>query len=372
MCHGITDGFPCDCEQYDPPLDPEAPTRCRECAHGRSKHVLTPSTTQFPLLGETKKSVLDVFAARAAETVSDRLPANARVTDLAGARNDALKHYRLKSNKEDSGDKKPKKAVGIVHSTILALFSDAFLYKDEKSSSPLDTRWFILSREHSIVPNRNPTGADVVKFKKVADNIVTAYIALKKTIPNSVYTGWYTPKVVETSSVTSNDDIVMGSDDFFDESSSNHNPSKDPDAGSDVNENPAQATSGYDTHIAPTASKRKRDSLDSTEQEQPVKKLKLAVDRGITTNAVASSSKVPPLFIGSMSPSPSYLRTPSLSLPRILRASKASKCSCLRVSPPPSFVMSDLSGAYDATMSRNISSSPYINPWHPDYQPPRH
>ncbi|KAF8180716.1 hypothetical protein K438DRAFT_1768262 [Mycena galopus ATCC 62051] len=257
-----------------------------------------------------------------------------------------------------------------------ALFSDAFLYKDEKSSSPLDTRWFILSKERSVmrvVPNRNPTGADVVKFKKIADNIVTVYIALKKTIPESVYTGWYTPEVVETSSVASNDDIAMGSDDFFDESSSDYNLSKDPDASSDIDDNPAQLITGrYDTRIAPTASKRKRDSLDSVEQEQPVKKLKLIVNRGITTNAVASSSKVPPLFItGSPSPSPSYFRTPSLSpAPLILRASKASECSCLRVSPPPIFVMSELSSAYDATMSRDVSSGPYINPWHPDYQPP--
>ncbi|KAF8144147.1 hypothetical protein K438DRAFT_1993127 [Mycena galopus ATCC 62051] len=108
MCRGITDGIPCECDAYDPPVDPKAPSLCRECAHGKSKHSNLPSTAAPHSAVQTKKSVLDVFTSRAEKNISERLPGQDRITDFDTARQDALKGFRVEDSPRQDTGKKPK------------------------------------------------------------------------------------------------------------------------------------------------------------------------------------------------------------------------------------------------------------------------
>jgi hypothetical protein len=93
----------CDCEAYDPPQDPSVPSKCQECGHGRVVIALSP----------LKQAVLDTFAAHSEKPVSDRLSSKARVTDLATAKDNALKGFHVASDTEGSSSKlkDKKKAV---------------------------------------------------------------------------------------------------------------------------------------------------------------------------------------------------------------------------------------------------------------------
>ncbi|KAF8215158.1 hypothetical protein K438DRAFT_2008603 [Mycena galopus ATCC 62051] len=108
MCRGITDGIPCDCNAYDPPVDPKAPSLCRECAHGKSKHSDLPSTAAPHSSVKTKKSVLDVFTSRAEKTISERLPSKDRITDFGTAKQDTLRGFRVEDAPRQDASKKPK------------------------------------------------------------------------------------------------------------------------------------------------------------------------------------------------------------------------------------------------------------------------
>ncbi|KAJ7862694.1 hypothetical protein B0H13DRAFT_1899969 [Mycena leptocephala] len=93
LCRAKTnDGEACDCEEYDEPQDPSAPSRCHECGHGKSKHKPSREAQQ----GDGKKStVLDIFAAQSQRRIQDLIPATAQVTDFGTARADTLKGYRV-------------------------------------------------------------------------------------------------------------------------------------------------------------------------------------------------------------------------------------------------------------------------------------
>ncbi|KAJ6516832.1 hypothetical protein C8R47DRAFT_1206044 [Mycena vitilis] len=113
-CRGRTNpGDPaCDCEVYDPPVDPNAPSKCRECTHGKSKHqdppAVPPAVDHRPPAAK-KRTVLDIFSEQTALSenhVKARLPEEERAADPAAARVDALRGYRPAA--EASGSKKKK------------------------------------------------------------------------------------------------------------------------------------------------------------------------------------------------------------------------------------------------------------------------
>ncbi|KAJ7629229.1 hypothetical protein DFH06DRAFT_1338513 [Mycena polygramma] len=113
FCRGKTnpDIEQCDCELYDEPKDKNAPSKCRECGHGKSKH---PDQEAPPAEGrrtDAKKTVLDIFSAQttqAEKQAKARLPAKDRAADLDTVRADALRGYR--TGAEPSGSKGSSKS----------------------------------------------------------------------------------------------------------------------------------------------------------------------------------------------------------------------------------------------------------------------
>ncbi|KAJ6479157.1 hypothetical protein C8R45DRAFT_933932 [Mycena sanguinolenta] len=119
MCRAFAqDGSPCECEEYDAPVDENAQSLCRECGHGKSRHGHPASrATQLPLPSKpsvtNQATVFDVFQAHSAHverSVGQRLPMTSRATDYSTAKEDAMKGFRPKSGtKEDKKDDKKLK-----------------------------------------------------------------------------------------------------------------------------------------------------------------------------------------------------------------------------------------------------------------------
>ncbi|KAJ7183657.1 hypothetical protein C8R46DRAFT_1067560 [Mycena filopes] len=102
ICRG---GDGCDCEEYDPPADPNVPSKCQECGHGKSKH---PKPSEAPAApAKTKKSVLDIFQSKTAKTLAQAIPVLSSRTSAgvgyAEAREESLKGYR----EDEKGRPKP-------------------------------------------------------------------------------------------------------------------------------------------------------------------------------------------------------------------------------------------------------------------------
>ncbi|KAF7361489.1 hypothetical protein MSAN_01182200 [Mycena sanguinolenta] len=192
---------------------------------------------------------------------------------------------------------------------------------------------------------------------------------LVKTVSQSVYDTWYTgPEIVqESSSIHGEEDTLDTFINDEEDSSSNstaagssddYDPIQDPDAESD--DNMEVIPSQYNIRPAPIASKRKRESLDS-EDEKPVKKLKL----------IASNISFPPTGTSTRKELPLFLPdSPSTPTPKPRQKGKGkSKRAHTRVTLPPYFVEKKLGtivGFQDGEETQVI----YINPWDPAYQPP--
>ncbi|KAJ7463084.1 hypothetical protein B0H11DRAFT_2310310 [Mycena galericulata] len=431
MCRGTTDGDACDCEEYDKSQDPSALSKCMECGHGKSKHG--PGNVQQ---AGSKSTVLDIFTARSEKHINDLLPATSRVTDLSTARHDALKGFRVtadpekrpkkkgkvesKPNNELRGSSKAPSLVDLEHKALYGciakdvviqhdwthaecterlteLFPNAFAYASQQARGAEGALWVILSKEYQrlrIVPNVAPTGADLAAFKvdkKTGPKGLSLYIALTKSVPDTVYKSWY----IGPSKQDSSSDIEIEkesnsrlSDDSAEENSSDYNPANDPDAvGVKLEGIPGR----YRTRPTPMPSMRKRESMaaeeDSDDEVVAVKKQKLGSGKSHTTRTASTSSRPDPLFLQDSDSdndlvwrSASVAGPPRVSArvssiyapPRSVSAgnSQSVKClSCRRVSAPPAFVTRKLSLPWDDE-SLSVHPSSYINPWDPAYKPP--
>ncbi|KAK7008326.1 hypothetical protein R3P38DRAFT_3211365 [Favolaschia claudopus] len=142
MCREtLENGNHCTCEEYDPPSDPNAPSICRECGHGKSRHgPRRPDAVQQPPRRQpedndtpppsktSRPTVTAIFEARASKHVTDALPAIHRVVDIEEAKQDALKNYRIKDKevskktpKQKPGSAKEKPAVNVKFDQIILL-----------------------------------------------------------------------------------------------------------------------------------------------------------------------------------------------------------------------------------------------------------
>ncbi|KAJ7939744.1 hypothetical protein B0H13DRAFT_1850512 [Mycena leptocephala] len=367
MCRAKTnDGELCDCEQYDQPPDPSAPSRCMECGHGKSKHGLG----QLQPVEAKKNTVLDIFAAQAERHIKDLLPATARVTDFGTARTDALRNYRVapqvssQKKREKDGLALRTMSYGALRKLRLLLientrrstectkyfaeiFPKAFEHAMMHTQNPEGGIWMIAAKEYKalrLVPKVKPTGADIINFKQ---KDVPLYIVLVKPIPDEVYA-----------------------------SCSDYNPAKDPD-GDD--EGIVSMPERYEMRLHPTPSIRKRQALAASESDSElddvmVKKRKLNSGKPYTNQIGSSSrrsepspsSKAIPLRLYSDSRVPTSKISPSASNGQ----QQSSKCSCQRVSPPPTVVISKLVRPPWDEDSLFMSPSTYVNPWNPGYKPP--
>ncbi|KAK7052778.1 hypothetical protein R3P38DRAFT_2763111 [Favolaschia claudopus] len=122
MCREIDeDGTTCSCEEYDAPTDPSAPSKCRECGHGRSRHgpakPIQPPPSP-PVADPPKPTIQAIFDIHANRRLSDAFPGTQRPGDAPAtqaavdpqtAMADALKGYRPSSKKHrSSSSSKPQ------------------------------------------------------------------------------------------------------------------------------------------------------------------------------------------------------------------------------------------------------------------------
>ncbi|KAJ6568797.1 hypothetical protein B0H19DRAFT_1256510 [Mycena capillaripes] len=351
-CRANTNGELCDCELYDPPLELSAPSRCKECARGKSKHTLAP----FPQAG-TKHTVLDIFAAQSEKPVKRSLPTAAHIADFSTARADALKGYRPTAAESTTKPKKKgrselrtsaskqtavrvalltcgikngelrgssKALTGVdlvvrgqhgcaVKGVVLdetwsadqcikhftTLFPRAFEYAYARHiNGPLYT---VVAKEYQtlrVVPtSTGPTGEDLIDYKvKDKKRGAIIYIALMKAIPDDTYASWYTgpPKEQPSSEVDSyGEDGAVKSEVELNSSDDEYDPVKD----SDVKEMEDVHVSGrYQTRVDSSPSTRKRDSMamtfDNSDVEfVPTKKQRVSTGKSLTTqNATPSGS----------------------------------------------------------------------------------
>ncbi|KAJ6526688.1 hypothetical protein B0H19DRAFT_1275542 [Mycena capillaripes] len=232
-------------------------------------------------------------------------------------------------------------------------FPSAFEYAKAKAQARNNDEdiWVVVAKEYQmlrVLPTVKPTGADLIQYSvsnKTNRDSALVYIALKKHVPDEIYESWYVgpPKDASSEIHSHNDaDVLSLSDDSDDLQSSDYDPKKDPDA--DKLMEVEQVPGRYGTRIQPAASTRKRESVtredsDSNEDFVAVKKQKL--NRGIAytaPNAVASSSRVDPLFLSnSDSDGPCFGSAPSLSAgPLQIRLSSASVSAALSTRSLPS------------------------------------
>ncbi|KAJ6462903.1 hypothetical protein C8R45DRAFT_1107972 [Mycena sanguinolenta] len=302
MCRGTTDGKPCDCEAYDAPLKADAPSKCLECGHGKSRHpaVIQPTVS---VATASRQGVMDAFNLRADKKISEHLPAKDRVTDLSAAKADAMRGYRVvdpEAAKKGKGNTKLKAAthskskdtvvsevvlltcglnrkgdkligsakapsmVEIERRSLHQCVASDVTWAPEWTHQACTTKltgifrvpfewlasvggdWMVLSKAYNnlhVVPKLEPTGSDGVKYKipKTATRGTMLYIALSHEVPNEVYQSWYTgPPVQESSSV------IDGEENFIDIDSQDENMRS-----SDYH--PTQDVDASDTEIVPRA-----------------------------------------------------------------------------------------------------------------------
>ncbi|KAF7366366.1 hypothetical protein MSAN_00893100 [Mycena sanguinolenta] len=230
-CRGSSkDGEECECDAYDAPEKKDAPSLCRECGHGKSKHAPIPSIWAESSSAANKRAVLTAFNSHSDKKVAEVLPVKERVTDFSTARKDALKNYRpsapeskLKKTPANKTASTSKDTVAISEIILLTCGIKNYHLKVPKAPSrhEIDTAahyqcvatnsvlniawtheelstelqklfprpfqssgeagWRVLTKDYKklhVVCNDHPTGADVVKYKvsKTAQHGVQLYI----------------------------------------------------------------------------------------------------------------------------------------------------------------------------------------------------
>ncbi|KAJ7610236.1 hypothetical protein DFH06DRAFT_1346013 [Mycena polygramma] len=339
FCRGKTnpDVEQCDCELYDTPKDKNAPSKCRECGHGKSKH---PDEEAPPAEGhrtDAKKTVLDIFSAQTTQVKKQakaHLPAKDRAADPDTVRADALRGYR--TGAEPSGSKGSSKSrkgkakaaeAKLKESTVKIVVLTSGIKNDKLRGSQKALRvikhdWSnkeLTEYFHEVLslpmayaeengPAKVPLWAVVVKnyqqFRvvrtakptatQVLENKVTSpkeapiiYIALTCAVPTKVYNTWYTGPTprpaassdVEEAHLALNSAEEQNSDaEEAGEAGSDYDITKDPDA-DELSDLPVSIIPGRyrmcpESKLIPSV--RKRESLDSDDKGQSDKKQKLA------------------------------------------------------------------------------------------------
>ncbi|KAJ7611352.1 hypothetical protein DFH06DRAFT_1345552 [Mycena polygramma] len=352
LCRGRTnpEDPECDCEEYDQPADPNAPSKCRECGHGKSKHQDPPAVDQGPPAAAKKKTVLDIFSEQTAQSekrVKALLPEKERAADPATARADALRGYRpaaeasgskKRKGKAKAAEVKPKEStVKIVMLTcgvkndclrgsqkalrpadisdredyqcvardaviqhswtnqqltryLHELLPMPMAYGEENSCSPL---WALVSKDYQrfkVLENATPTAAQVME-NKVSNpkDGATVFLALNIAVPEKVYKSWYSRPC---RAAAASSDI---------EAAEEHNSGSDYDMAQDLD-----ADSLSDVPVSNVTGRvRKRESIASDEEEQPAKKQRLSsgLSHPMTQKASGKMREKSPLFLRSDSDS---------------------------------------------------------------------
>ncbi|KAJ6487213.1 hypothetical protein C8R47DRAFT_1072281 [Mycena vitilis] len=341
LCRGRTNpGDPaCDCEVYDPPVDPNAPSKCRECTHGKSKHQDPPAVDHGQPAAAKKKTVLDIFSEQTALSenhVKARLPEEERAADPAAARVDALRGYRpaaeasgskKKKGKGKAAEAKPKgtsvklviltsgvknnclrgsqkalrpgeisdredhqcvaRDIVIQHSWtnqqltrhVQEVLPLPMGYAEEHSQAPL---WALVSKVYQryiVLENAKPTAAQVLENKVTLNpkEGPTVFLALTVTVPDDIYGSWYArPRRAATAASSDIEDVQF--EDAHIEAIEAIDDAEEHNSGTDYEM--AQDLDADTLSDAPvpnvTGLVRKRESTTSDEEEQPTKKQRLS------------------------------------------------------------------------------------------------